>query len=75
MNPAHLTLGTSADNNAAMMERGRHRSQIERNLKLSGEELLAIRNRHGDFLIALASEFSITIPMLKSILKVGAESP
>lgn len=67
VNPAHLYLGTQADNNADCKAKGRLRSppirrgESHHNSKLTGEMVCAIRQRHaaGERIVDLARDFPV----------------
>jgi hypothetical protein len=66
VNPAHLKLGTAADNTADMMRRGRCRGYVNQgegspNVKLTDEQVIEIRRRRaaGDTYRVLAEAFGV----------------
>jgi hypothetical protein len=67
VNPAHLFIGTNADNMADAKRKGRTRNAPRRGVdhamvKLSVEQVLAIRKRFaaGDKQVAIAAAFGVT---------------
>jgi hypothetical protein len=82
-NPDHLWLGTSAENTADRVAKGRSASNHnpvpgERHgmSKLTNEDIIAIRERatHGERRVDLAREFGISYAHLKRILRRSAWS-
>jgi hypothetical protein len=79
-NPAHLFLGTSADNNADKMQKGRHFSYSgERNplakLTDAQAEEVARRARSGESQRALAAEFGVSQPAVSRLKKLSGYQP
>lgn len=74
INPAHLWVGTDADNHRDRMLKGRNRVQDgERNsnVKLTAEQVAEIRERYaaGERQTALAREFGIKQPHVSRIVR------
>ncbi len=73
VNPAHLFLGTSADNQRDSSNKGRmHLGEADGNSKLTKEEVLEIREEyaHGDMLQReLAKAYGVTPTQIGNIVK------
>lgn len=76
VNPDHLFLGTIADNNADMTEKGRRargaplasKGEAHGMSKLTREQVLEIRSREGETQQSLADEFGISDVQIGRIL-------
>lgn len=77
LNPAHLFVGTAAENTADMMTKGRfvlgrrYRGEEIRSAKLSEAEVIAIRNKHIPRQYTrkqLASEYGVSVATIKNVL-------
>ena len=74
INPAHLWVGTDADNHRDRMLKGRNREQRgERNsnVKLTAEQVAEIRERYaaGERQTVLAREFGVKQPQVSRIVR------
>jgi hypothetical protein len=74
VNPAHLRIGTAADNTADMMERQRNvapRSLHNGKAKLSDEDVAAIRQRHatGESCKAIARDLNLHSTYVSRIIR------
>lgn len=69
VNPAHLELGTIADNNRDMMERGRHRTAPV--TRIPDDVVLAIRERvhAGESIRSMAREYGIGLATADRIVR------
>lgn len=75
VNPAHLELGTHADNARDRSERGRHvRGSFHKNAKLTDADVVKIRSLyiphtrdHG--LVAIARRFEVTTTLVSKIIR------
>ncbi len=75
VNPAHLFLGTNADNMADKVAKGRHtyvthRGEEHGQAKLTASQAIDIYSRRGQLLRELATEFGVT-PTLISRIRSG----
>lgn len=71
VNPAHLSVGTHADNIRDCVSKGRRARRQPRGSKLSDEQVRAIRRRYaaGERQYALAAEFSVNQSTISDIIR------
>jgi hypothetical protein len=67
VNPAHLLLGTHADNMADSADKGRKRGELAGRAKLTEEQVLAIRADLQTAYKDIAAKYGIVVPTVKDI--------